>query len=354
MASRQLSELRRNKGSVVGVAIFTLVAVVLTAMVAGTLSRSQRGDSVTLTAVFRDATGLRAGDDVRVAGVRVGRVSETRVGKGEERGLAVVSMTVSADQVLHDDVIASIDYLNLMGQRYVALGRPEGAQDSEEAGRLEDGARIPLSRTRPALDLTAMFNAFEPIFELLQPGDINQLATNIVQVLQGQGPTLDHLLRQTAELTTGLVDREDTLARVVDNVTLVLDTTNEHRAEISSLVDGLDSLTAGLAKDRKRIATSLDGISRLSATTADLVGDVHAPLVDIAGLSRAWFGHLADRRDLLARTGSAVPQQLEVYLRTLGYGSYLNVYVCTLAAGLPGTPALDLGVLGDRHSKRCR
>lgn len=352
MSSRQLSELRRNKGAVLGVAVFALVAIVLTSMVAGTLSRAQRGDSITLTAVFRDATGLRAGDDVRVAGVRVGRVSDTRVGTGEERGLAVVTMTVSADQALHDDVTASIDYLNLMGQRYIALSRPDGS--TGQADRLEDGARIPLARTRPALDLTAMFNAFEPIFELLQPGDVNQLATNVVQVLQGQGPTLDHLLRQTADLTSGLADREDTLARVVDNVTLVLDTTHEHRAEITSLVDGLDSLTAGLAEDRDRIATSLDGISRLSATTADLIDDVHAPLVDVAGLSRAWFGHLADRKELLARTGAAVPQQLQVYLRTLGYGSYLNVYVCTLAAGLPGTPALDLGVLGDRHSKRCR
>ena len=106
-----------------------------------------------------------------------------------------------------------------------------------------------LARTRPALDLTAMFNAFEPIFDLLQPADINQLATNIVEVLQGQGPTMAHLLDQTARLTSGIVDRDATLAKVVDNVTLVLDTTDEHRTEITRLVDGLASLTGGLAKD---------------------------------------------------------------------------------------------------------
>ncbi|MFC7504269.1 MCE family protein, partial [Nocardioides sp. GCM10030258] len=247
---RQLSELRRHKGAVAGVAVFTLVAVVLTAMVSGTLSRAQRGDAITVTAVFRDATGLRAGDDVRVSGVRVGRVTETRVGTGKERGLAVVTMNVAADQVLHEDITASIDYLNLMGQRYVDLTRADRTAD---AARLADGDRIPLERTRPALDLTAMFNAFEPIFELLQPGDLNQLATNIVQVLQGQGPTIEHLLEQTADLTSGLVDREDTLARVVDNVTLVLQTTNDHRTELSELVHGLDSLTSGLASDRDRI-----------------------------------------------------------------------------------------------------
>lgn len=348
---RQLSELRRHRGAVVGVAVFTLVAVVLTAMVAGTLSRAQRGDSITVTAVFRDATGLRTGDDVRVAGVRVGRVTATRVGTGDERGLAVVTLSVSSDQVLHRDVTASIDYLNLMGQRYVALSRTNRTADAE---RMADGDRIPLGQTRPALDLTAMFNAFEPVFELLQPGDINQLATNIVQVLQGQGPTIEHLLQQTADLTSGLVDREDTLARVVDNVTLVLETTDEHRAELTDLVDGLDSLTSGLATDRDRIATSLDGIARLSATTADLVDGVRAPLIDVTGLAQPWFGFLADRKDLLARTGAAVPQQLDVYLRTLGYGSYLNVFVCTHVLKLAGGPSLDLGVTGDRHSKRCR
>lgn len=350
--SRQLSELRRHRGAVLGVAVFALVAVVLTSMVAGTLSRAQHGDAITVTAVFRDATGLRAGDDVRIAGVRVGRVTGTRLGTGEERGLAVVTMSVNADQRLHDDVTAAVDYLNLMGQRYVALARPDR---TAAAGRLADGDRIPLARTRPALDLTAMFNAFQPIFDLLQPADINQLATNIVEVLQGQGPTMAHLLDQTARLTSGITERDAALAKVVDNVTLVLDTTDEHRTEITRLVDGLASLTGGLAADRDRIAASLDSIARLSATTADLVGEVHQPVVDVADLSAPWFRYLAQRRDLLVQTGAAVPRQLDTYLRTLGYGSYLNVYVCTLAAGGAGVPyKLDLGVTGDKHSKRCR
>jgi phospholipid/cholesterol/gamma-HCH transport system substrate-binding protein len=350
--SRQLSELRRHRGAAIGVVLFAVVALVLTSMVAGTLSRAQRGDTITVTAVFRDATGLRAGDDVRVAGVRVGRVTGTRVGTGAERGLAVVTLSVAASQRLHDDVVASVDYLNLMGQRYVALSRPDR---TAAAGRLADGAHIPLARTRPALDLTAMFNAFKPIFDLLQPADINRLASNVVQVLQGQGPTLRHLLDQTASLTSGIVDRHATLAKVVDNVTLVLRTTDQHRAEVTALVAGLASLTTGLAKDKDRIATSLDAIARLSATSADLVERAGGPAVDVTRLSAPWVHYLSDRRELLARTGQAVPKQLETYLRTLGYGSYLNVYVCTLAAGIAGVPAkLDLGVTGNRFSRRCR
>lgn len=350
--SRQLSELARHRGAVVGVSVFSLVAVLLTSMVAGTLSRSTSGETITVTAVFRDATGLRAGDDVRLSGVRIGRVTDTRLGSGEEQGLAVVTFRVDRAQDLHDDVVASIDYLNLMGQRYVAITRPDRGA---EAGALADGDRIPLARTRSALDLTAMFNAFEPIFDLLQPGDVNQLATNIVQVLQGQGPTIRHLLDQTADLTSGLVDREETIAQVVENVTLVMETTDEHRDEITDLVDGLGSLTRGLAKDRDRIAASLEAIDRLSDTTADLVGDARPAVQDVSALSQPWFRYLASRRGLLADTGAALPQQLEVYLRTLGYGSYLNVYVCTNYAVVKGVPArIDLGVAGDKHSARCR
>ncbi|WP_408896305.1 MCE family protein [Nocardioides sp. R1-1] len=350
--SRQLRDLARVKGPLAGVVAFTALALVLTATVAGTLSHAHRGDAIEVTALFRDATGLRVGDDVRMAGVRIGRVTGTRVGTGDERGMAVVTLAVDADQRLHDDVVVSIDYLNLMGQRYVAIGRPGG---DGEAARLRDGATIPESRTRTALDLTAMFNAFKPVFDLLEPAAVNQLATNIVQVLQGQGPTLEHLLDQTAELTGGLVDRDATLAQVVDNVNLVLRTTEEHREEISALLEGVDSLTTGLAKDRDRIAASLDSIARLTDTTAQLVEDARPGLEEVSTLSQPWLRWLAQREDLLARTGAALPQQLQVYLRTLGYGSYLNVYVCTNVARIKGLPlAVDLGVAGDRHTARCR
>ena len=67
---RQLTELARHKGATLGVAAFATVSIVLTLMVAGTLSRSAGGDTITVTALFRDATGLRSGDDVRLAGVR--------------------------------------------------------------------------------------------------------------------------------------------------------------------------------------------------------------------------------------------------------------------------------------------
>lgn len=349
--SRQLSELRRARGPLLGVAAFVIVALVLTLMVAGTLSRAQSGDTIEVTAVFRDATGLRAGDDVRLAGVRIGRVTGAELGTGADAGRAVVTMSLAADQALHDDTVFSVDYLNLMGQRYVDVARPS---PTPGAGPLVDGAMVPVGRTRPALDLTALFNAFRPVFDLLQPADINELAENIVQVLQGQGPTLRHLLEQTAELTSGIVERDEALAEVVDNVTLVLESTHEHRGEITRLLRGLGSLTEGLADDRDRIATSLDSLARLSGTADGLVRAIAPDLAADVPLARELTSHLAARSGrLLPGAAEAVPAQLQSYLRTLSYGSYLNVYVCTLSISVDGLPgAADLG--GRAHSERCR
>src|SRR3546814_955113 len=93
-----------------------------------------------------------------------------------------------------------------MGQRYITL---EAGAPREDAADLSEGDTIPVAQTRGALDLTAMFNAFKPLFETLRPADVNELAQNIVPVLQGQGGTLQSLTRQTAELTTTIASSEE-------------------------------------------------------------------------------------------------------------------------------------------------
>ena len=179
--------LLRRPGPLVGVLAFALVSVLLTATVAGTLGRGVGGGAREVRAEFRDAAGLRVGDDVRIAGVRVGRVSDTEL----DGDLALVTMQVAGDQELDTGTLASINYLNLMGQRYVALEPGTGRGRTQP---LADGDLIPLERTRPALDLTALFNAFRPLFDNLNPEDVNQLAGNLVAVLQGEGPTLRDLV----------------------------------------------------------------------------------------------------------------------------------------------------------------
>ncbi|MFC7496785.1 MULTISPECIES: MCE family protein [unclassified Nocardioides] len=335
---------RRHPVAVAGIIAFALVAGLMTSIVAQTLAKRSSTPTTRVGAVFTDATGLKAGDDVRVAGVRVGRVAAV----GLDGDLARVSLDVADGQALTDHTIARIEYLNLMGQRYVALerGRPGGAA-------LERGATIPVDRTRPALDLTALFNAFRPLFRAIRPGDVNELAGNIVQVLQGQGPTVRDLLRQTGRLLGTVADRDEIIGAVIDNVTAVMQTADAHRKELKGLVTDLGDLTNGLARDRRTIAAGIDHLQELTTITSDVVGDTAPDLTrDIEHLRRL-TDFLSGRADEIAEGIGGIPVQLAIYARTLGYGSFLNVYVCQLRMGAPGTPAIELP-LPDKHTERCR
>jgi len=90
----------------------------LTALLAQTLGSFGLGDGPTYRARFTDVTGLLEGDDVRIAGVRVGEVTGIKV---VENTVAEVSFTVSDDIPLDSGVLAKIRYRNLVGQRYLAL-----------------------------------------------------------------------------------------------------------------------------------------------------------------------------------------------------------------------------------------
>ena len=109
---------------------------------------------------------------------------------------------------------------------------------------------MPLDRTDPGFDLTELLNGFRPLFEVLQPADVNQLASSLVQVLQGEGGTVEQLLQQTTQLTTYVADRDAVIGEVLTNLTPVLEHLQGRGTEIESTVLELRRLMEGLAKDR--------------------------------------------------------------------------------------------------------
>ena len=96
---------------------FILCTVLATSVLAATIRNSSSVDGTPYRLVFSDATSLNKGDDVRIAGVRVGQVTEIEVGKG---GVALVTVAVDSSLKLTSDVAAAIRFRNLVGQRYIA------------------------------------------------------------------------------------------------------------------------------------------------------------------------------------------------------------------------------------------
>jgi len=158
----------KTTSSLVKLIIFALVTLVTFGTLAATIANISFGDRFTYRAVFSDVTGLATGQDVRIAGVRVGEIST--IGIYKNRTSAVVDFTVDRSSVLTRGTIATIKYRNLIGERYLALDQGPGP-----ATALRDGDMLARDHTQPALDLTVLFNGFKPLFAALAPQDVNQV-----------------------------------------------------------------------------------------------------------------------------------------------------------------------------------
>src|SRR5215472_18219355 len=177
--SRPSGASRRIVAPLIKSVIFVVITGMITTILGLSIAHTGVSATVGYRAVFSDVTGLTVGDDVDIAGVRVGEVTSVSV---YHRNLALVGFSVQADHPLPASVTATIKYLNLVGQRFMELGQGAGP-----VGRtLPPGATIPLSRTIPALNLTALFDGFQPLFQTLSPASVIQLTSEIIQVFQGE------------------------------------------------------------------------------------------------------------------------------------------------------------------------
>lgn len=305
--------------------VFAVVTIVLTATLAQTLGAWATGGTE-YRARFTDVTSLLEGDDVRVAGVRVGKVTGIRVVRNS---VAEVRFSVSDEVPLGTGTRAKIRYRNLVGQRYLALF--EGPSTGRTLKR--DGV-IPLEQTAPALDLTTLFNGFRPLFTALTPDDVNKLAYEIIRVLQGEGGTMASLLRRTASLTNTLADRDVVIGRVITNLNAVLSTVDERDGQLDQTVAQLQQLVSGLAADRGAIGQSLANLGELTVATGSLLGDARAPLAaDIDGL-RQVTGNLNANRQAIDRALQNLPGRYDALTRVASHGTWFNFYLCDLSGSV--------------------
>ena len=301
--------------------IFVVVTILATTVLAVTIANVNLSSATGYTARFTDATALNNGDDIRIAGVRVGQVEGIRV---VDRRLAEVEFSIDGDRKLPASVTATIKYRNLVGQRYIALEHGVGDADAV----LTKGGVIPLERTKPALDLTVLFNGFKPLFQALNPEDVNKLSYEIIQVLQGEGGTIDSLLRHTASLTSTLAAKDKVIGEVVNNLNSVLDTVNSRGEQLSTLVITVQQLVSGLAGDRQPIGDAITALGDLTTTTAGLIDQARAPLKDDIAALGLVSKNLADNESVVEGALQRLPHKLETITRTATYGSWFNFFLC--------------------------
>ncbi|MGW7531559.1 MCE family protein [Amycolatopsis sp. NPDC054798] len=207
-----------------------------------------------VTALFADVLDLVPQANVKVNDVAVGRID--RIALTPDTRAALVSMTVNGDVQLPANARAELRQSSLLGEKFVQLSAPSA---EKPAGKLADGAQIPLGRTNRNPEIEEVLGALSL---LLNGGGVDQLQNishELNDALSGNEPQMRALLSRVDELATQL---------------------DGHKGEILRAIDGLDKLSTTLVGQKQNLATALDKLAPGLKIVADqrdqLVGMLNA------------------------------------------------------------------------------
>ncbi|HTY28946.1 MAG TPA: MCE family protein, partial [Mycobacterium sp.] len=282
----------------------------------------------TYTAEFHTVSGLEEGNFVRIAGVEVGKVRNIRI---RDDGIALVEFGTDESVVLTQGSRAVIRFRNLIGERYLALEEGVGG-----TRRLEPGGTIPLSHTAPALDLDALLSGFRPLFHALDPGQVNTLSSQLIDALQGEGPTLTAFLSQTAAVTNTLADRDQLIGQVITNLRTVVGSLGDQSSEFAGAVDSLSTALTAIAARKQDLRNGLAYANEAASSIADLLTQGRTPLMKVIDeADRTADAVLADR-EYFDRFLDTLPAAYRMLNRQGLYGDFFSFYLCDLILKLNG------------------
>ncbi|MDA4109116.1 MlaD family protein [Mycolicibacterium holsaticum] len=210
--------------AVVGVLLLTLVMNVISQPVDTTLNH--------YTAEFTDVSGLRNGADVRVRGVRAGKVDEIVLRRRDGQTVADVAFTLDSRYQLESATRLAVKYQALTGLRYLDVQNPrEGGANTVEV------RHIPTAMTQPSFDITRLFNGLQPVLATLNPDELNAFTANVENFLTGDGSGLAPVLESIHTLTRFVADRQQVVAVLMQNLKTVADSMSGHGRDFVNIIE---------------------------------------------------------------------------------------------------------------------
>ncbi|MCW4353391.1 MCE family protein [Hoyosella sp. YIM 151337] len=265
-----VSRFRRRTAIIAGL----MAGVILIAAVAMQIARSERTE---ITALFTSTTGLYAGDDVRILGVRVGRIDRIE----PHDGATVVTMSLDPDVEVPADAYAAILAQSLVSGRFVQLGPVYAGGPA-----LQDGDEIPLQRTTVPVEwddikveLSNLADALGPVDEDTD-GSFSRLVTTAAENLDGNGAELNLALSELSHAMSTLADGRHDLFGSVRNLHRFTSALSGANQQITEFGGHLASVSDVLAGSSSALGQALDELDIAVGEVHRFVGDNRAALAE--------------------------------------------------------------------------
>lgn len=212
-----------------------VLAFALGALVINVLRQPVEGQTSSYTAHFTDASGVRIDSDVRVRGVRVGKVTSVELIRRAGQSLAEVGFTVQDRFAVTPDSRLAIRFQALTGARYLDLRAPADRDAGDDTAARVD--HLPSSMTQPSLDITTLFNGLQPVLATLSPEEINTFTDNVGTLLSGDGDGVGPMLDSIRRLTEFVSDRQAVISTLMSNLSAMSEAVGGRSREFIQLLE---------------------------------------------------------------------------------------------------------------------
>lgn len=323
--------MRRDK-TLINVGVFTVVMLLVAAMLVVVFGEFRFASEGKYHATFDDASRLKAGQDVRIAGVPVGTVEGLTLNPDNT---VDVTFTVNDRYQLYTSTKAVVRYENLVGDRYLEITSGPG-----DLVKLPEGGTI--TNTEPALDLDALLGGLKPVVKGLDGAKVNEISNAVIELLQGEGGALAAMLSNTSAFTQNLAARDQLIGDVITNLNTVLGTVDEKGAEFDASVDRLQKLITGLAEGRDPIAGAIGPLATAENDLTAMLEASRRPVQGVIENVRPFAQRMDERK---ADVNKVIEPLAENYLRlnALGaYGSFFNIFYCSTRLKINGPAGSDI------------
>lgn len=307
----------RNPVVVGAVSLAVIAAMILAAFRAEDLPLIGGGD--TYYAAFSEAGGLKANDEVRLAGVRVGKVQAVDLAGDHVR----VEFTVENDVEFGPASGAAIKVKTLLGAMYLAL-QPAGE------GRMEEEAVIPVERTSSPYDVVDAFSGLASTSERIDTDRLARSLDTLAGLMRDTPEEFQAALRGMSDLSTNIAARDEQLNELLGNMEKVSRVLADRNGDLVTLMDDGDKLFRALVARREAVHDLLTATSRLSRELTLLVRQTRADL-------KPALQHLDNVVDMLNKNQENLDNSLRlmapfyrVFANTLGTGPWFDTYIQNL------------------------
>ncbi|ANI91553.1 MCE family protein [Dietzia timorensis] len=218
------------------------------------------------TAYVADAAGLKNGDEVHVAGMRVGTVRDLKI----ENGAVRIDFDINRDVELGADTRAQIKTDSLLGRRALAVF-------SGGSGELPDRT-IPLDRTSTPYALTDALGDVSKTVEELDTDQVSEALDQISETMDAAGPEVRGALDGITRLSRTLNDRDEELKELLRKASESTDVLGKRSDQFSQLINDGNTLFTALDERKRAIADLIRNVDALAIQLSGLVQDNEAQL----------------------------------------------------------------------------